>query len=77
MTTPKLNPEPSRTDLTMRECTKLIGGALGSISLMAPVETVRDAVRWWAGTDQAWVAIEASVKAQRRITEEIAKQLKS
>ena len=45
---------PARTDLTDRECAKLIGGMLGGLTQMADVETVRAAVRWWAETDDVW-----------------------
>jgi hypothetical protein len=51
---PKLDSRPARTDLTDRECTKIIGGILGSLSQMTDLETLRGAVRWWAETDGAW-----------------------
>ena len=54
-----LDPRPARTDLTDRECSRIIGGLLGSLVGNAPdVETVRRAVRWWAETDQVWVWME-------------------
>lgn len=57
----KLDPRPARTDLTDRECTKLICGLLGSMSLMAEVETLRESLRWLVETEDIWF----SFKAQR------------
>lgn len=50
----KLSPKPARTDLTDRECAKLLGSCIGGLTLMADKQAVRDAVRWWAETDAAW-----------------------
>lgn len=55
----KLTPKPARTDLTDRECTKLIGAIIGGLCLMADKETVRKAIRWWADNDKAWQAMGA------------------
>ena len=55
---PKLDPRPARQDLTSRECSKLLGGLIGSLGMMAPLETIREAVRWWAEADGAWREIE-------------------
>lgn len=44
----KLNDKPARTDLTDRECTKILGGTIGALVEMADRHTVQDAVRWWA-----------------------------
>lgn len=42
----RLSAFESRTDLTDRECAKIIGGILGSLSLMVDdVATLRNAVR--------------------------------
>lgn len=49
----KLSPAPSRTDLTDRECSVLVGGLLGGLVRMADLPTLRRAVRWWAETDDA------------------------
>ena len=49
-----LNTKPARTDLTDRECTKIIGGLLGGLMEMADLDTLRAAVRWWADSDQSW-----------------------
>lgn len=50
----KLNPQAARTDLTDRECAKIIGGLLGTLVQLAEPETVRKAVHWWAENDRAW-----------------------
>jgi 2-phospho-L-lactate transferase/gluconeogenesis factor (CofD/UPF0052 family) len=59
----KLNPHPSRTDLTDRECSKLLGSLIGGLCMMADLATVRDAVRWWADSDDAWRAMEDMARA--------------
>lgn len=48
-----LSPEPART-LTDRECVKILGGTIGGLVDMADVETVRNAVRWWAESEDGW-----------------------
>jgi len=45
---------PARTDLTDREFTKILGGVLGGLGTMGTQENLRNAVRWWAETDEAW-----------------------
>lgn len=52
-----LHPNPHRTDLTDRECAKLLGGIIGSLCQMTTPETVRAAVEHWAQTDASWEAI--------------------
>lgn len=49
----------ARTDLTDRECAKLIGGLIGVLCQMADVETVRRSVVWWAETEEAWKFMQA------------------
>jgi hypothetical protein len=44
----KLNPEPARKDLTVRECTKLIGSTIGGLCSMTDKATLAKAVAWWA-----------------------------
>lgn len=51
---PRLSSEPARTDLTDRECAKLLGSLIGGLCLMAPKDAVRAAVRWWAEADGVW-----------------------
>lgn len=66
MEQPNLDPRPARTDLTDRECARIIGGLLGSLRGVAvDGETLRRAVRWWAESDDAWTAIEK----QQRVAE--------
>lgn len=57
MMAPRLSPAVARTDLTDRECSKIIGGLLGSLCTVADVDAVRRAVQWWAETPEAWAAI--------------------
>lgn len=54
-----LDPRPGRTDLTSRECAKLIGGTIGCLVGMASVDAVREAIRWWAGPEakDAWLVL--------------------
>lgn len=51
---PKLDSNSARTDLTDRECSKLLGGLIGALCQMAPQTTVRKAVRYWAETNGLW-----------------------
>ena len=51
---PKLDEKPARTDLTTRECAKLIGGTIGALCTMADIETVKAAIQWWSENDSAW-----------------------
>lgn len=44
MTTQPLDPRPARTDLTDRECTKIIGGLLAPLVQRAGSECIRPAV---------------------------------
>lgn len=45
----------TRSDLTDRDCTRILGGLLGALIPMTSAEEVRDAVRWWANlTDPQW-----------------------
>jgi hypothetical protein len=44
----KLDTREARTDLTSRECSKLIGSTIGGLLLMASRKAIRDAVIWWA-----------------------------
>lgn len=65
---PTLDDAPARTDLTVRECTKIIGGLVGGLSQMAPIANVRDAVRWWADTDEAWSLMTSVHEANKNRT---------
>lgn len=44
----KLDERAARTDLTSRECSKLLGSIIGGLFTMAPRQSIRDAVTWWA-----------------------------
>lgn len=57
MAIPKLNPNAAREDLTDRELARLLGGLIGSMIQLADIHDVRNAVRWWADCDQAWVGM--------------------
>jgi len=58
-----LDPRPARTDLTDRECARIIGGLLGSLlGIASDTDTVRRAVKWWAETDTAWQALDFNQK---------------
>jgi hypothetical protein len=49
-----LNSNPSRGDLTDRECAAMLGSVIGGLINLSDVEAIRNAVRWWAETDAAW-----------------------
>jgi len=51
---PRLEPEPRRCDLTVREVASILGGLIGSLCENSPPDKVREAVIWWATTDAAW-----------------------
>ena len=44
---PKLDKRPARTDLTSRECSKLIGGIVGTLAEMAGAHEIKTAIAWW------------------------------
>lgn len=50
----RLDTRPGRTDLTSRECAKILGGLLGSLCQNAAIEDVRLAVTWWSQNETAW-----------------------
>ncbi len=50
-----LDSRAARTDLTDRECAKLLGACIGGLVQMASLDDVRRAVRWWAENDEAWM----------------------
>lgn len=53
-----LDTRPIRKDLTDRECCAALGGLLGGLIRLADLESLRNAVRWWAETDEAWKVLE-------------------
>lgn len=65
----KLHPREARTDLTDRECAKLLGSLIAGLTQMTDTETVRRAVIHWAASDQSWdilSALDFSVDQRRR-----------
>lgn len=62
----KLDSRPARTDLTDRECSKLLGAMIGGLCNMADIETVRAAVRWIAETDEFWALVNAQTEQLKR-----------
>lgn len=58
----KLDSRAARNDLTDRECTKLIGGLIGSLALMTDLAALRRAVRFWAEEDQLWSKMQETKK---------------
>lgn len=50
----QLDSRPTRTDLTDRECAKLIGGILTALVQMADVETIRRATRFLVEQEGLW-----------------------
>lgn len=54
---PKLDTREARTDLSSRECAKLLGSTIGGLLQMAPAENVRTAIKWWAEHDEAVDAV--------------------
>lgn len=49
--------KPARNDLTDRECSKLLGSLIGGLCQMSDVETVRDAIRWIADSEEFWSSV--------------------
>jgi hypothetical protein len=64
-----LDPKPARTDLTDRECAKLIGGLIGTLGELAPLENIRAAVKWWAENEEPWKEIQDWLQASTNIPE--------
>lgn len=58
-----LSPAGRRADLTDRECASLIGGLIGALVQNSDVETVRNAVTWWAETDEVWEPLRQMAEA--------------
>ena len=51
---PMLDKRPARSDLTSRECSKLIGGVLEGLCRAFGVEITRQVVHYYAATDAIW-----------------------
>ena len=70
----KMDERPARSDLTDRECAKIIRGLLGSLSLMVcDQDTLRRAVQWWAETDDCWRSFEIQAKVRKQYIESLMK----
>lgn len=67
-----LSTAPARTDLTDRECAKLIGSFIGSLCDIAPVENVERALQWWAQHPEAWEYLRASMAAVKATADSVA-----
>lgn len=63
---PRLSPDPARTDLTDRECAKLLSAHVGGLCQMADIAVVRKAVEWIATSDEYWQWMDESMKAMRK-----------
>ena len=65
----KLDTREVRTDLTDRECAKLLGGLIGSLLQVSERGAVRRAVQWWAARDAAtWTELGDTAEALRDLT---------
>jgi hypothetical protein len=48
---------PIRHDMTDRECAGILGGLIAGLAQLAPIDQVRNALAWWAETDEPWAQI--------------------
>lgn len=49
-----LGEEDTRTDLTSRECSRLLSSLVGGLTMLTTGEEVRKAVKWLASEDKFW-----------------------
>lgn len=56
---PTLSPIPARKDMTDREVAKILAGLMGGLLNMTTLDAIKNAVRWWANTPEAWAIFEA------------------
>jgi hypothetical protein len=63
----KLNPEEARKDLTLRECTKILGGPIGGLCGMTDKETLAKAILWWAQNFEASELYQVARKAEENM----------
>ena len=63
----KLNPEPARQDLTLREVSKILGGTIGGLCSMADKETIEQAIRWWSENFSAAGVYEMTKAAEEQL----------
>jgi glycosyltransferase involved in cell wall biosynthesis len=62
-----LTTKARRTDLTDRELASILGGLIGGLCDSADIDDIRNAVRWWAETDEAW----EEFKSMRQMMKEL------
>lgn len=65
----KLTTAPARTDLTDRECSKLIGCTIGGLCGMADKETIARAIQWWADNFESSGMFEVTQQMQKGISQ--------
>ena len=65
-----LSPDSARSNLTDRECAKIVSSLCGGLTQMTSVETVRNALRWLVETDAVWDMFEQ----QKRIADDFVRQ---
>lgn len=53
-----LNLAAARTDLTDRECAKVVGGVVGALVGMATPENVLRGLRWWVERPEVVIAMQ-------------------
>ena len=59
-----------KTHLTEEECSKIIGGLLTAlVTVCSDADTVRNAVGWWADSEEAWAMLEAALDSARHQAE--------
>jgi hypothetical protein len=71
----KLDTRAARTDLTTRECSKIVGSLVGGLLQMTDPKTLRDALRWFVETDDFWVLMERSTPRLEILREDLVKGL--
>lgn len=62
----ELHPGPVRTDLTDRECTHVVGSAIGALLQMSSPSQIKRALLWWA---QNVDAVDAMAQQNERLGE--------
>lgn len=68
----KLDKREARTDLTSRECAKLIGGMLSGLAGMARAGEIKLALSWWAQHPEVVDAMFAHAGQLEAVGEDIA-----
>jgi hypothetical protein len=60
-----------RLDLTAVECCAVLGGLIGGLAQLTDLDTVREAIRWWARKDEAWTHLESIQELSRSSREQV------